>query len=134
MRHDGASEHITPYDRLAFTDVQAEALLASGDHRQELVAFFGDREYGELQYLARRAARQVLQLTVLTIAEEGDELLAMIAACEQRFGLDVAERQPVVGSDVLGSAVVSHGRWPRCACALAVSPHSRAAPVRPHAV
>jgi pimeloyl-ACP methyl ester carboxylesterase len=57
MRHDGASEHITPYDRLAFTDVQAEALLASGDHRQELVAFFGDREYGELQYLARRAAR-----------------------------------------------------------------------------
>ena len=57
MRHDGASEHITPYDRLAFTDVQAEALLASGEHRQELIAFFGDREYGELQYLARRAVR-----------------------------------------------------------------------------
>jgi len=57
MRHDGASEHITPYDRLAFSDVQAEALLASGDHRQELIAFFGDREYGELQFLARRAAQ-----------------------------------------------------------------------------
>ena len=56
MRHD-AAEHITPYDRLAFTDAEAEALLASGDHRQELIAFFGDREYGELQYLARRAAR-----------------------------------------------------------------------------
>jgi pimeloyl-ACP methyl ester carboxylesterase len=53
----GASEHITPYDRLAFSDVQAQALLASGEHRQELTAFFGDREYGELQYLARRAAR-----------------------------------------------------------------------------
>src|ERR1700734_302609 len=53
----GASEHITPYDRLALSDVQAEALLASGEHRQELTAFFGDREYGELQYLARRAAR-----------------------------------------------------------------------------
>ena len=56
MRHD-AAEHITPYDRLAFTDVEAEALLASGDHRQELIAFFGEREYGELQYLARRAVR-----------------------------------------------------------------------------
>ena len=53
----GASEHITPYDRLAFSDDQAEALLASGEHRQELMAFFGDREYGELQYLARRAVR-----------------------------------------------------------------------------
>jgi len=56
MRLDRPSEHITPYDRLAFSDVQAEALLASGEHRQELIAFFGDREYGELQYLARRAA------------------------------------------------------------------------------
>jgi pimeloyl-ACP methyl ester carboxylesterase len=56
MRLDGASEHITPYDKLAFSDVQAQALLASGEHRQELTAFFGEREYGELQYLARRAA------------------------------------------------------------------------------
>jgi pimeloyl-ACP methyl ester carboxylesterase len=57
MRLDGASEHITPYDRLAFSDVEAQALLASGEHRQELTAFFGDREYGELQYLARRAVK-----------------------------------------------------------------------------
>lgn len=57
MRLDRASEHITPYDKLAFSDVQAEALLASGEHRPELTAFFGEREYGELQYLARRAAK-----------------------------------------------------------------------------
>jgi len=57
MRLDGASEHITPYDKLAFSDVQAQAMLASGEHRQELTAFFGDREYGELQYLARRAVK-----------------------------------------------------------------------------
>ncbi|MGC1457031.1 MAG: hypothetical protein WA825_02010 [Steroidobacteraceae bacterium] len=57
MRLDRASEHITPYDKLAFSDVQAQALLASGEHRQELTAFFGDREYGELQYLARRAVK-----------------------------------------------------------------------------
>jgi pimeloyl-ACP methyl ester carboxylesterase len=57
MRLDGASEHITPYDKLAFSDEQAEAMLANGDHRQDLTAFFGDREYGELQYLARRAAK-----------------------------------------------------------------------------
>jgi pimeloyl-ACP methyl ester carboxylesterase len=56
MRLDGASEHITPYDKLAFSDVQAQALLASGEHRPELTAFFGEREYGELQFLARRAA------------------------------------------------------------------------------
>ena len=55
MRLDRASEHITPYDRLAFSDVQAEGLLASGEHRQELTALFGEREYGELVYLARRA-------------------------------------------------------------------------------
>jgi pimeloyl-ACP methyl ester carboxylesterase len=53
----GASEHITPYDRLAFSDVQAEALLASGAQRAELTAFFGEREYGELQYLAQRALK-----------------------------------------------------------------------------
>ena len=57
MRLDGASEHISPYDKLAFSDEQAEAMLANGDHRQDLTAFFGDREYGELQYLARRAAK-----------------------------------------------------------------------------
>ncbi len=57
MRLDGASEHITPYDKLAFSDVEAQALLASGDHRAELTAFFGEREYGELQYLARRAVK-----------------------------------------------------------------------------
>ena len=57
MRLDGASDHITPYDKLAFSDVEAQALLASGDHRAELTAFFGEREYGELQYLARRAAK-----------------------------------------------------------------------------
>jgi pimeloyl-ACP methyl ester carboxylesterase len=57
MRLDGASDHITPYDRLAFSDVEAQAFLASGEHRTELTAFFGDREYGELQYLARRAVK-----------------------------------------------------------------------------
>jgi pimeloyl-ACP methyl ester carboxylesterase len=57
MRLDGASEHITPYDKLAFSDVEAQAFLASGEHRAELTAFFGEREYGELQYLARRAVK-----------------------------------------------------------------------------
>jgi pimeloyl-ACP methyl ester carboxylesterase len=57
MRLDRASDHITPYDRLAFSDAQAQALLASGEHRQELMALFGDREYGELHHLARRAVK-----------------------------------------------------------------------------
>ncbi|HEV2700846.1 MAG TPA: alpha/beta hydrolase [Steroidobacteraceae bacterium] len=57
MRLDGASEHITPYDKLAFSDVEAQTFLASGEHRAELTAFFGEREYGELHYLASRAVQ-----------------------------------------------------------------------------
>lgn len=48
--------HITPYDRLAWSEPAVERLLASGTHRDELVAYFGPAAYGELVVLARRAA------------------------------------------------------------------------------
>lgn len=51
------SDHVTPYDRLVWTDDDVERLLASGEQRQELEAFFGPSEYRELARLARAARR-----------------------------------------------------------------------------
>src|SRR5215468_2672238 len=52
---DSPLEHVTPYDRFAWSDVQVEALLAAGTHRDELVGYFGAGEYRALAALARRA-------------------------------------------------------------------------------
>lgn len=52
-----STQHITPYDRFGWSDIQIERLLASGEQRQELAAYFGDREYLELARLARTAER-----------------------------------------------------------------------------
>lgn len=52
---DPVSDGVTPYDRLVWTGEEVEALLASGERRQELVAFFGPDEYRELATLARMA-------------------------------------------------------------------------------
>ncbi len=46
---------ITPYDRLAWSDDEIEALLASGERRRELIAMFGTESYLELAALARTA-------------------------------------------------------------------------------
>ncbi|HEY2590653.1 MAG TPA: hypothetical protein VGI35_03595, partial [Steroidobacteraceae bacterium] len=50
-------DHVTPYDRCAWSDEEAERLLVSGGERQELEAFFGPDEYRELVRLARAAQR-----------------------------------------------------------------------------
>ncbi len=54
--HAGA-DHVTPYDRLVWSDEEVERLLAHGEQRGELEAFFGVEEYRVLARLAR-AARQ----------------------------------------------------------------------------
>ncbi|MGH8298898.1 MAG: lipase family alpha/beta hydrolase [Steroidobacteraceae bacterium] len=51
------TQHITPYDRFAWSDVEIERLLASGEHRQDLAAYFGRTEYQDLARLARKAQR-----------------------------------------------------------------------------
>lgn len=48
-------DHVTPYDRLAWSDLEVEELLASGERRDELVAYFGADEYRELARLTRAA-------------------------------------------------------------------------------
>lgn len=50
-------DHVTPYDRFTWSDVEIEGLLASAGHREELTAYFGPKEYRELARLARRAAQ-----------------------------------------------------------------------------
>jgi pimeloyl-ACP methyl ester carboxylesterase len=51
------AQHITPYDRFAWSDVEIERMLAKGEHRQELGAYFGETEYLDLARLARKAQR-----------------------------------------------------------------------------
>lgn len=55
MKHGPASE-VSVYDRLVWPEGALEALLASGDRRRELIAYFGAEEYAQLVPVARRAA------------------------------------------------------------------------------
>ena len=52
--HAGA-DHVTPYDRLVWDDEDVDGLLADGERREELEAFFGAAEYRALVRLARAA-------------------------------------------------------------------------------
>ena len=54
---DSPLDHVTPYDRFAWSDEQIELWLANGEHRRELSAYFGAAEYRALAALARRARR-----------------------------------------------------------------------------
>lgn len=57
IRPGTTTQHITPYDRFGWNDLEIERMLARGEHRQELVAYFGAAEYLDLVRLARKAAR-----------------------------------------------------------------------------
>jgi pimeloyl-ACP methyl ester carboxylesterase len=48
-------QHVTPYDRFGWSDVEIERMLVSGEQRQELAAYFGETEYRDLVRLARKA-------------------------------------------------------------------------------
>jgi hypothetical protein len=48
-------DHVTPYDRFAWSDGQIESMLASGQYVRELSAYFGVAEQRALAALARRA-------------------------------------------------------------------------------
>ncbi|HLY52673.1 MAG TPA: hypothetical protein VKQ31_06660 [Steroidobacteraceae bacterium] len=52
---DPARDHVTPYDRFAWSDAQIEAWLLEGAHTGELAAYFGPAEHRALTRLARRA-------------------------------------------------------------------------------
>jgi pimeloyl-ACP methyl ester carboxylesterase len=52
---DSPLDHVTPYDRFAWSDTQIERWLADGAYRGELAAYFGAAEHRALAALARRA-------------------------------------------------------------------------------
>lgn len=54
-RPEPPADHVTPYDRFAWSDTVVEQLLASGEHARELTAYFGAGEYEVLVALAREA-------------------------------------------------------------------------------
>jgi pimeloyl-ACP methyl ester carboxylesterase len=56
-KQDSVPDHVTPYDRFAWTDTDVEQLLVSGDHEEDLSSYFGPQEYRELVRLAHRSAR-----------------------------------------------------------------------------
>jgi pimeloyl-ACP methyl ester carboxylesterase len=56
-RQGTTAQHITPYDRFGWRDVEIERMLVSGEQRQELAAYFGESEYVDLVRLARKAER-----------------------------------------------------------------------------
>jgi len=56
-----SAQHITPYDRFGWSDVEIERMLTTGEHRDELLAYFGATEYRDLARLARKAARVELK-------------------------------------------------------------------------
>jgi len=60
-RHDTPPDHVTPYDRFAWSDTVVEHLLASGEHSRELIAYFGAGEYEALAALAREAQQTPLK-------------------------------------------------------------------------
>jgi pimeloyl-ACP methyl ester carboxylesterase len=64
---DAPRDHVTPYDRFAWSDTQIERWLALGEHAEELGAYFGIIEYRELRALARRAARAAANITGPTV-------------------------------------------------------------------
>ena len=64
---DSPRDHVTPYDRFAWSDTQIERWLVEGAHAAELGAYFGAAEYRALKMLARRAHRVPLAAQALRV-------------------------------------------------------------------
>lgn len=80
-------DHITPYDRFAWSDTQVEQWLASGERRRELATYFGAAEYRVLAALARRARRSPL-------AERAPRVLIVPGIMGSQLGLRRARPLP----------------------------------------
>jgi pimeloyl-ACP methyl ester carboxylesterase len=84
-------DHITPYDKFAWSDTDIELLLITGKHDPELAAYFGEREYRELAELARRAAS-------VPLAEDAIRVFVVPGIMGSQLGL---KRQPPLPHDIL---------------------------------
>jgi len=66
-RPDASLDHVTPYDRLVMTDVMVEHMLVSGEHRNDLIDYFGAEEYADLVRLAKRAHQTPLAADAIRV-------------------------------------------------------------------
>jgi hypothetical protein len=64
---DSPRDHVTPYDRFAWSDTQIEQWLIDGAHATELAAYFGPDEHRALTRLARHAHRVPLPQDALKV-------------------------------------------------------------------
>lgn len=85
------TQHITPYDRFAWSDVEIERMLVSGEHQQELTGYFGKAEYADLVRLARKAAR-------LGVNDAQPHIVVVPGILGSQLGI---ARQPPLPNDVL---------------------------------
>jgi PGAP1-like protein len=88
---DTPLDHVTPYDRFAWSDTQIEQWLASGARRAELEAYFGSGEYRALAALARRAR-------ATRIADPGLRVLLVPGIMGSQLGL---RRSPPLPDDIV---------------------------------
>jgi pimeloyl-ACP methyl ester carboxylesterase len=84
-------DHVTPYDKFAWSDTDVEHLLLTGGHERELITYFGEREYRDLQELTRRA---------LSVPLDDDAIRVFVVPgiMGSQLGL---ERQPPLPHDIL---------------------------------
>ncbi|HYB33078.1 MAG TPA: alpha/beta fold hydrolase [Steroidobacteraceae bacterium] len=97
-----ALDHVTPYDRFAWSDAQIAQSLASGVQRRELSAYFGASEYRALAALAQRARR-------VRVAEHGLRVLVVPGIMGSQLGLLRAAPLPnnIIWLDPID---IQHGR------------------------
>jgi pimeloyl-ACP methyl ester carboxylesterase len=85
------TDHVTPYDKFAWSDSDIEHLLVTGEHERDLAAYFGEREYRELAELARRAAG-------VPLTDDAARVFVVPGIMGSQLGL---KRQPPLPNDIL---------------------------------
>jgi triacylglycerol esterase/lipase EstA (alpha/beta hydrolase family) len=85
------TDHVTPYDKFAWSDTDIEQLLVTGEHERDLAAYFGEREYRDLTEIARRAA-------AVPLAEDAARVFVVPGIMGSQLGL---KRQPPLPHDIL---------------------------------
>jgi pimeloyl-ACP methyl ester carboxylesterase len=85
------TDHVTPYDKFAWSDTDIEHLLVTGEHERDLAAYFGEHEYRELVALARRAAG-------VPLTDDAARVFVVPGIMGSQLGL---KRQPPLPHDIL---------------------------------
>lgn len=85
------TDHVTPYDKFAWSDTDIEHLLLTGEHGRDLAAYFGGREYRELAELARQAV-------TVPLAADAVRVFVIPGIMGSQLGI---RRQPPLPHDIL---------------------------------